>query len=196
MSPDASNQERQKLRRGISFHRALNIVQALCNLVMVCLLFWVVFNQRTILTPPEIRKEYEVGPSTANKEYLQDMAHYVLSSVLDVTPDNIDHRVRTVLKMTDPDGYPELKAALDSAATRIKKEQIATQWSPEKIAFSEKDMWVKVRGRIKTYIGDKSIDNSQKEYVVQFKITNSGRLYVKSLQEIVDTRTAGKQPKQ
>ena len=116
---------------------------------------------------------------------LLDMAGYVLGTVLTVTPESVDYNNRVILKMTDPDGYAGLKTALDAAALRLKQERVTTIWVPRKEEVSERDKRVKVSGKLKTYIADKLTSERDKDYLVEFSVTTSGRLYVSKIEEFL-----------
>lgn len=185
MSPDKATNERDTLKSHIRFHRALNAGLLATLFLGMILLGFVVLRDTTKIVPPEVKRPYEIGSNHANRDYLLDMAAYVLADVLTVTPDNVDHNIKTILRMTHPDGYGALKASLEAAALRMKQERVTTIWIPRKEEVSEQDLRVKVSGRLKTYIADKLTSERDKDYLVEFTVTISGRLYVSKIEEIV-----------
>ncbi|WP_459203509.1 type IV conjugative transfer system protein TraE (plasmid) [Ralstonia pseudosolanacearum] len=185
MSPDNANNERTSLKAQLSFSRAMNVGQLAITLFLLFLLGFVIFRDTTKIVPPEVRRPYEIGSNYANKDYLLDMADYVLGEVLTVTPDTVDYNVRTILRMAHPDGYGPLKASLEGAALRMKKERVTTIWVPRKEEVSEQDLRVRVSGKLKTYIADKLTSEPEKDYLVEFTVTTSGRLYVSKIEEVV-----------
>lgn len=56
---------------------------------------------------------------------------------------------------------------------------------PRKEEVSEQDKRVKVSGKLKTYIADKLTSERDKDYIVEFTVTTSGRLYVSKIEEVV-----------
>ena len=185
MAPDKAINERDKLQSQVRFHRAMNAGLLSTLFFGVLLLGFVVVRDTTKIVPPEVRRPYEIGANYANKDYLLDMAGYVLGTVLTVTPETVDYNNKVILKMADPDGYAGLKTALDAAAMRLKQERVTTIWVPRKEEVSEQDKRVKVSGKLKTYIADKLTSEREKDYIVEFKITTSGRLYVSKIEEVV-----------
>jgi conjugal transfer pilus assembly protein TraE len=185
MAPDKANNERDALKAQVRFHRAMNAGLLGTLFLGVLLLGFVVFRDTTRIVPPEIKRPYELGANYANRDYLLDMAGYVLGMVLTVTPETVDYNNNVILKMADPDGYAGLKTALDAAALRLKQERVTTIWVPRKEEVSELDKRVKVSGKLKTYIADKLTSEREKDYIVEFTITTSGRLYVSKIEEIV-----------
>jgi conjugal transfer pilus assembly protein TraE len=87
-----------------------------------------------------------------------------------------------------------LKTALDAAAMRLKQERVTTIWVPRKEEVSEQDKRVKVSGKLKTFIADKLTSEREKDYLVEFTITTSGRLYVSKIEEIVKRDPSANKP--
>lgn len=185
MSPDKADNERNSLRMQLRFHKALNVIFGVTIFFGVLLVGYIVLRDTTRIVPPEIRRPYVIGSGTANKDYLLDMTDYVISKILTVTPEIVDYNNDVILKITHPDGYPALKTALDAAAKRIKEERITTVWVPRIEDVSEDELRVKVSGKLKTYIADKLTSERDKDYIVEFTVTSSGRLYVSKVEEIV-----------
>lgn len=192
MSPEKANQTIEGLRGQVRFHRMMNVMQMaviFCGLILVA---FVVFRDTTRLVPPEIRRPYEIGANYANKDYLIDMANYVLGTVLSVTPESVQHNNKVVLKMAHPDGYAQLKMTLDAAAMRINQEKVTTVWIPRKEEVSEGGQWVRVTGRLKTFVSNVLTSEGEQEYFVQFNVTTSGRLYVTKLEQVLKNRNGTK----
>lgn len=185
MAPEQATNERDRLQSQVRFLRATNAGQLAVLLLLVLLLGFVVVRDTTKIVPTEIRRPYEIGANYANKDYLLDMAGYVLGTVLTVTPESVDYNNRVILRMADPDGYAGLKTALDAAALRLKQERVTTIWVPRKEEVSERDKRVKVSGKLKTYIADKLTSERDMDYLVEFSVTTSGRLYVSKIEEFL-----------
>jgi conjugal transfer pilus assembly protein TraE len=184
MSPDIANNERDLLKLQARFLRVVIVSQVGVILALIVTLAINIAHRTTVIVPPEVRRPYEIGADYVNKDYLFDMAGYVLSTAFTVTPENVDYNEEVILKMTEPEGYPELKRELDAAAMRIKQDRITTIWVPQTEQIDMPSLTVQVNGLQKAYIADKLTSQIQKSYVVQFNITTSGRLYVLKIQEV------------
>jgi len=195
MKPANANNERDILTGQVAFQR--NVIYSQVGIALALVFGWgyTVMNQVTVVVPPEVKRPYEIGSNFGNKEYLSDMANYVLQAILTVTPDSVDHNNKTILRMTDPAGYGRLRADLEAAAARLKRERVTTVWIPQREEISERDHKVKVKGRMKTFIADTPTGERDKEFLVEFNITSSGRLYVLSVKEVV-TAEPGRPPAQ
>lgn len=185
MSPMNAMNERDALKGQVRFLRVLAVGLAISLLLLTILLSMVVFRERTHIVPPVVQRPYDIGANFGDKDYLADMAAYVLNQVLTVTPDSVDFQNKVILKMTYPDGYAVLKTSLDAAALRMRTDRITTVWVPRMEEVSVREQRVKVSGRLKTFIADKLTSEHDKEYIVEFTVTNSGRLYVTKIEEYV-----------
>ena len=190
MSPENAARNSAVLHSQLRLYRLLCFVLSLVLLGGVVILGFVLLRETIRIVPPEIRRPYEIGANYANKDYLAEMSAYVLSSVLTVTPDTVDYNTKVILKMTHPDGYATLKTALEASAARLKRERITTIWSLRSEVVDERNLTLKASGSLKTYIADKLVSESPKDYFVKFLVTTSGRLYVTKIEEIVKSEAA------
>ncbi len=185
MTPANAINERDALKSQVKFLRVVIVGLIGLNLVLLGVEAYTLMRETVTIVPPEVRRPYEIGADYANKDYLSDMAGYVLDKVLTVTPETVNYNNKIILKMTHPDGYPALKIALDAAALRIKQQHITTIWVPRNEKVDERTKTVEVSGQMKTFIADKPTSQHDKTYLVEFNITVSGRLYVSKIEEII-----------
>jgi len=185
MTPLNAKNDRDVLSGKLSFHRYTIAGLLGLSSVLGVGMVWQTMHSTVVLVPPEIRRQYEVGANFADRDYLADMANYVLSTVLTVTPDSVDHNNAVILKMTDPDGYASLKSDLDAAALRLKRDRVTTLWSWRTEKVFSRDKKVEVTGRLKTFISDVLTSERDKTFLVEFIINSSGRLYVSKVKELV-----------
>lgn len=185
MTPANAINERDALKSQVKFLRVVIVGLIGLNLVLLGVEAYTLMRETVTIVPPEVRRPYEIGADYANKDYLSDMAGYVLDKVLTVTPETVNYNNKIILKMAHPDGYPALKIALDAAALRIKQQHITTIWVPRNEKVDERAKTVEVSGQMKTFIADKLTSQHDKTYLVEFNITVSGRLYVSKIEEII-----------
>jgi len=194
MTPLNAKNDREALSGQLLFHRYT--IGGLLGLSVVLAggFVWQTMHSTVVLVPPEIRRQYEIGSNYADRDYLADMANYVLSTVLTVTPDSVDHNNAVILKMTDPEGYASLKSDLDAAALRLKRDRVTTLWSWRTEKVFARDKKVEVTGRLKTFISDVLTSERDKTFIVEFIINSSGRLYVSKVKELVKADLARPAP--
>lgn len=164
------------------------ISMALAVSVVILAAGWMreAYSNKVIVVPPVVTNKYELGVNYANSEYLTDMASYVLTTLLTVSPKSAEHNNDVILKMATPDAYANLKTTLSASAIEIKKNGISTIWEPrDEWEVSDGDMTVQAKGLLTTYIQDVKTSVVEKEYLVGFSIANNGRIYVTHIQEVV-----------
>lgn len=186
MKPELALNEREALKAQLCFQRVSNLGLVAAMLLLLLMFGVSVIRERIYIVPPEVQRPYEIGAHHGNREYLSDMAHYVLDKILTVTPENVDYNNQVILKMVHPEGAASVRTTLDAAAKRLKKERVTTVWIPQTEAVDERTHRVSIHGKLKTFISDKLTSEKEKFYQVQLKLTLSGRLYVLQVEEVGD----------
>lgn len=191
MRPDNAQNERIKLQGDVRFHRICTLGLILALLASFVIIGYLALKDPVKLVPPVIKRPYEIGSSHTNSDYLVDLTDYVVSTIYTVTPETVDHNVKTILKITHPDGYAHLKSELNVAAARVKKERITTIWVGRNEEVQEKSGIVITTGKLKAYIADKLVSEKEKIVRVKYETTISGRTYVADVKEIERGSSSG-----
>lgn len=142
-------------------------------------------NERTILVPPEFHKTVWVDSSTLSNEYLEEMAYYLSSLILTVTPETVKYQNDTLLRYSSPDIRGILKIALDNQALKLTANGASTIFHPSTIVFGDlkHPMSVVISGTLTTYIIDKKVGDSPKSFLVGFEY-RSGKVSLKTFKEV------------
>lgn len=147
--------------------------------------FSVAGSERTILVPPEVHKTFWVSGQKVSAEYLQEMAYWYAGLALNVTPHVADYQKDLFLKYAAPSEYGRLQAEFGARTEFIRKNNAATQFSPQSVMADEAAMKVALTGVLLTWVGDKKASEKQTTYVVGFRYLN-GRLHVSEFKETSD----------
>ena len=142
-------------------------------------------SERTILVPPEVHKTFWVSGRKVSTEYLQEMAYWYAGLALNVTPRIADYQKDLFLKYAAPSEYGRLQAEYGARIEFIRKNNAATQFSPQSLMTDEAAMKVALTGVLLTWVGDKKASEKQTTYVVGFSYLN-GRLHVSEFKETSD----------
>lgn len=173
------------LRAENRFLRAAVIFLAIGFVCQSVLIYFVVSRDTTRIVPAVVTRSYEISAAGGNSEYLSDMADYVLIRLFTVNPATVDYAVEQILKIVDPQHYAALRTNLDVMRERLKQESISTVFSPSGASAVPSQNLVFVRGKLNTYIADKLVSETAKEYEVKFIFRSTGRLYVSSIREVI-----------
>lgn len=185
MNPEKGKVAANIIRSQNRFLRGLIVLLGIGACFQTLLILYLVSRDTTKIVPAVVTRPYEIGGYGVNPEYLSDMADYILTRLFTVNPNNVEYNTDSVLKIVDPSNYAVLKTTLDTSVDRIKKENISMVWSGSSSDVSPSENLVFVRGKLSTYITDKLVSETPKEYAVTFIFKSAGRLYVSSIREVI-----------
>lgn len=159
----------------------------LAGLVVVILVGTIVVlrligNEKTVLTPPDIKRTYWVSGDAVSKEYLEDMAYWYAGLALNITPAVSSYQNGLFLKYAAPSEFGRLQMEMGARAEFLKKNNTATQFSVRNITPDERTLRVALSGVLFTWASDKKAGERQATYVIGFKNMN-GKLYVSEFKE-------------
>lgn len=118
-----------------------------------------------------------------NDTYFVDWADSVLKSILMVNPDNVDWKIKEILRISSND-YGDIKKSLEDEANRIKNNGLSTVFYPKEFSVNQKSQTVLVRGQYMAYLGrEKKPIIKDKTYELSWVINNQGVVLVKSLKD-------------
>lgn len=193
MNPEKSGNERDYLKRKLRWHRLVTPIALGITVMAISLCAWMVAHQRTFISPPVIQKSYWIAAQEASKEYIEDMADYVLTSLHTVTPANAEYRSQRVLKLVHPKDYGAISAQFQSEVEKLKREGISTVWEPSSVGIADNALCAKWTGNLRRWVGEKPIDTLNKTFLVEFDIDRQGTLYVKTADEFTPDRATHSQ---
>ena len=172
--------ELQRRNRSLGLAVALLAAGLVLSLLAVLNLIGAV---RTVVVPPSINKSFWVTRDKASGEYLEQMGSFLAWLVLDVSPSTIDWKKEILLGYVEPDQYAALKTRQDLEATRLKRINASTSFSPQQLAPSEDAQSIVVRGRLRTLVNGVETANDLKAYLVEFSYAG-GRIHLKTFKEV------------
>lgn len=169
-------------------NRALALTVGLLALAQ-CAALLVILNLlgsvRTVIVPPAIDRSFWVNSERASAEYLEQMGSFMAWLVLDVSPASIDWKKNLLLGYVAPDQHGALKARQELEATRLKRINASTVFSPQQVVVHEDRQVAIVRGRLRTLVNGLQTADEMKSYEVAFAY-RGGRMHLQSFQEKTD----------
>lgn len=171
-------------RTGIA--RAFQFLLAALAATSVLLALHVFLHQdrdRVTFLPPQIEKGFWVEADQVSRDYLDQMALFVLQLAYNVTPASVDFQNAALLKYAAPEAHGALEKAARLAAERVKRDQISTLFSPRSVLHDKADgMRVVIQGELTTFVTDKASPPRAMTVLVAFRY-DGGRTVVISLKE-------------
>jgi len=175
------------LEARIGIGRAIQFLLAALAATSVLLALHVFLHQdrdRVTFLPPQIEKGFWVEADQVSRDYLDQMALFVLQLAFNVTPASVDFQNAALLKYAAPEAHGALEKAGRLSAERVKRDQISTLFSPRSVLHDKADgLRVAIQGELTTFVTDKASPPRAMTVLVAFRY-DGGRTVVTSLKEI------------
>ena len=104
----------------IRFMRILLAGLVLVILVGAIVVLRLIGNEKTVLTPPDIKRTYWVSGDAVSKEYLEDMAYWYAGLALNITPAVSSYQNGLFLKYAAPSEFGRLQMEMGARAEFLK----------------------------------------------------------------------------
>ncbi|MDP4154219.1 MAG: type IV conjugative transfer system protein TraE [Bacillota bacterium] len=174
MKTDFLNQNIAKL---LSQRNAIAVVSGVQTLSMAALIIALACkSERTILMPPEIKREMWFQGGNVSASYLESLGEYLSKLLLDITPTSFAHNHDQILKYATPEAYGALKKQLMNDGEKYTKLQLSTHFYPNQLTVNQKTLEVEVKGTLTSYIAGNKVQDSQETITLKFTNRGAGML--------------------
>ena len=160
----------------------LLLISGAANIGLISLTYSAIGRERTVIIPPEVQKSFWVDNSRVSKEYLEQMATWILDLETSVTGHNIDWKHNQVLKYVIPSSYTKLKAYMNGVSVAYHRDNLATVFNVHTMHIEQDKLRVTFTGILTTFMGDRKIVDNRKTYIIEFLYTGT-KLYLKTFEE-------------
>jgi conjugal transfer pilus assembly protein TraE len=148
-------------------------LRSLCLLLALGLILNATFlkrNERVIISPPEIQREFWVESNRASPEYLEQMG--VFFSILggNLSPSNAAYNVKFLSNYIPPDVYSDVRSELSAQARYITKNNITQAFFPVSVKVVEGDGRVFVEGDVIRNIGTARISKEKMVFNIKLRV--------------------------
>lgn len=166
----------------LTFQR--NIFLSLSFVLAVSLLILAIFifqkNERIIISPPKIDKEFWVESSSVSPTYLEQFAIFLGQLILTKSPQSAAAQRSVVLRHVDPSVYGEINKKLVDEEKKLIKQQAAYVFYPTDIQMDMPNLQMLLTGDRIFYVSGKSVSTSRENYKLSF-VYAGGRLLLKEI---------------
>lgn len=133
---------------------------------------------------PITEQELIISDTYINNEALKVRADQILSLLFSMKKENVSLVTNSLLKSVDNEFYPDFKQKITILSEDIVKRDYRYVFSDIQAYEYDNYKWtVKVTGFLDTYLSDKRISSSEKQYLLSFT-NKSGIINLKSFEEI------------
>jgi conjugal transfer pilus assembly protein TraE len=137
---------------------------------------------------PITDQELVISESYINDAALKAKADQILSLLFSMKKENVVLISNNLLKSVDNEFYLEFKNKIRNLAEDIQKRDYRYVFGDIKSYEFDNYKWtVKVTGFLDTYLSDKQIASTQKQYLLSFS-NRSGMIHLKSFEEVRDAK--------
>ncbi len=133
-------------------------------------------NEKTILVPAPFTKSFWVQGDEVSKEYLEEMGVYISKLLLDLSPGNVVHNHKALLRYASPEAYGSLKKQFLKEEENYTSLQLSTHFKPTSVTANPQTLNVEVKGILTSYVASKEIKTSSEVVFLKFTSQGSGLL--------------------
>lgn len=173
--------------RMIDFEYQRNVLLVLSAILLVILLLMSLYiffkNERVIILPPEVRREFWAEGNRFSPEYLEEQAVYMAHLALDVNQINVQYNTEILMRYADISACTYLKDKLEKDLKKLKENNASTNFDVKKVKVYPNTNTVHISGMLNRYVGSKQINSNLETYEVRFK-TFRGRLMLHRIAKI------------
>lgn len=167
----------QNITKLLSQRNAIGVLSGVQTLSMAVLIIALACkSERTILMPPEIKREMWFQGGNVSVSYLESFGEYISKLFLDITPSNFAHNHEQILKYATPEAYGALKKQLMNDGEQYTKLQLSTHFYPTQLTVNNKTLEVEVKGTLTSYIAGNKVKDSQEILILKFINRGTGML--------------------
>lgn len=158
----------ERLDQAVWLSRALQLLILLLTVAVLILA-----RQKTILhiVPPNLQQEYRVGPSTASREYLSQMASFLTTTALTVNRDNAEYAAHAFLQYLSPEARGRMDTTLLAEAQYIKRTGLTQAFYPKTIDFFSPQR-LRITGTLIQWLGGKIVTEHDISYALTLEVKN------------------------
>jgi conjugal transfer pilus assembly protein TraE len=125
-------------------------------------------DKQTILVPNSLSQDTSISNGKMSPAYLEALTRDVVNLMLTATPANVEYNTKSILKITHPKFYGELKTSLNSRATDVVNRKISVYFLPQSITPTKDNLSAFVSGKLSTHLGKEEVALEDKIYFVSY----------------------------
>jgi type IV conjugative transfer system protein TraE len=176
------NLKKLKSQRNYAF--CLNVFLSLVTLLVLLILLKKSSSYATVIVPAGFSKELVVSSQGVNEGYLVEWAEFLTSLKLNISPNVVDEKQKSLLNYVDPTKYSAMKEHLFEEGEKVKNEDLSMTFYPTQTKVIDvKKMLVTIEGVLRVYVGNELNQTSKVIYNIGFNY-NNGRLLLNSFSEV------------
>ena len=139
-------------------------------------------QERIVVAPPVVEKEFWVSSSAVSSTYLEQFGLFLSKLLFEKTPASSKAQREALLRHTDPSFAAALGAKLLKEEKALSKQNASYVFFPEEVVVNPSKKSVSILGERIAYILEKPVSKEKERYILTFKQAGS-RLLLSSLEK-------------
>ena len=177
-----NNLKIMKLQR--SYSLCLNFFFAGLILILLLINYIKSSQHTTIIVPATLESQVTITQNSVDESYLKQWTEFITSLKLNITPDIIAFKQKSLLAYVASNQYGQFKEHLLAEQEEIIKNEISMVFYPaETKVIDHKKFIAEISGALKVYIGNELNQSARVTYSLEFKLDN-GRLLLINFKEV------------
>lgn len=179
----------EKLDQALWISRILQL-----TILAMTITILVLARQSTIVhvAPPDFRTAYDIGPSSASRDYIEQMTAFLVVNALTVNPESADFAAKSFLRFLTPEARGKLETAILGDAQWIKKNQMSQAFYPRVIDHYGPGK-LRLTGTLVQWTAGKVVQTKDAAYQITVAIRNY-TLQIKDFTYVADEGTRAPHP--
>jgi type IV conjugative transfer system protein TraE len=149
----------------------------------ICLLFR---SERTIILPPEVKREFWAEGNRFSPEYLEEQAVYMAHLALDADKATFPYQTEILMRYADSEVCAHLRERFERRQKRLERNNASVRFDVSEATVYPESNRVKVSGNFTRFVGTKQTGGQQRSYEISFTVRR-GRLQLRDIKRIGET---------
>jgi type IV conjugative transfer system protein TraE len=162
----------------------LSSIMLLANLLLSLKIF---SQDQKVILVPGIKQEMVISKSGVSKSYIEEMTHLLISTLLDLSPNDIEHKRELLFKYIVNEQKDVVSTFVKYFAKQTKdykKFNLSTYYTIKDIEIDLDDLEVITHGVLTSYYGREGTQTKEQTYKLKF-IWNGHSLRLQSFESLV-----------
>ena len=184
MQIDIFSKNLRALMKQRNYSFCLNIFFGLIIIILLIITLKKSNLHTTVVVPANFNSPVTITQSGVDVAFLSQWTEFIASLKLNITPDTVGYKQKTLLAYVDSSKYGEIKSYLINEQEAIKNQEMSMAFFPKNTEVLDIDnLKVKISGLLRIFIGDELNKELDVSYEISYR-KDSGRLMLFGFREV------------
>lgn len=142
-------------------------------------------NIMTVLVPFGMNNQVSLNSNRPSNDYLENISRDIITTMLNLTPNNIEYAEKTILTHVHSSAYGKLKKEFEVLKKNINSKKFTTSFYITSMIPDNAKMNVLINGDFYTFLGTKQVDRTKKSFEITYNY-QVGKILIINFNEIIE----------